>query len=385
MSEFIRNQKEERANLIKQVREVIDTAETEKRGLLGEETQKITRIEERIAQLDESIGYAERNEQRRLEAEQAGAGHAPVVPAESRSAGDIFRALAQGEARSHQFNFEKRAVVPSTDTVPVGFLDRVYGIARLVGPMLQTSEVIQRTSGESLRIPTWTAYSTASITAAGSAISESNPTFSSTLLTPRKASFIVQLANELVMDAGYDIEAAVAEQAGNAIGFHVNQKATVGTGTTEAFGITVSAGSGVTGGTASFTADNLIDLAYSVDGAARQLPGVGFHAATATIGYIRKLKDTAGQYIYNPVVGGPDTVLGFPVYENPAMPLLTAGAGSKVVIFGHLPSYKIVTTGLDVAVSTDAYFQNDVTAWRFTYRYDGALPQTSHVKTLQIL
>ena len=78
MSEFIRNQKEERANLIMQVRDVIDTAETEKRGLLGEETQKITRIEERIAQLDESIGYAERNEQRRLEAEQAGAGHAPV-------------------------------------------------------------------------------------------------------------------------------------------------------------------------------------------------------------------------------------------------------------------------------------------------------------------
>lgn len=380
MSEFIKNQKEERANLIMQVREVIDFAEKENRGLLGEEASKISNIEGRIAQLDESIGYAERSETRRAEAEQAGAGKAPLVVAQQRSAGDILRALAGGEIRSHTFGHETRALTPGTDTVPVGFLDRVYGIARLVGPMLETSEVIARSSGESLRIPTWTAYSTAAITAAGSAIAESNPTFASTLLTPRKTAFIVQIANELVTDAGYDIEAAIAEQAGNAIGFSVNNKATVGTGTSEASGIVYASGSGVLGGTTTITADNLIDLAYSINGAARRLPGVGYMANTATLGAIRKLKDTAGQYIYDVRVGQPDTVLGYQVWENPAM--ADIGTGAKPVIFGHLPSYKIVTTGLEVAVSTDAYFANDVTAYRFTYRYDGALPQTTHVKHL---
>jgi HK97 family phage major capsid protein len=381
MSEFITAQREARANLIMQVREVIETAETEKRGLVAEDAQKIARIEADIEKLDESIGFAERSELRRAEAETAGAGRAPVVPVESRGAADVFRALASGEQRSHTFNFEKRAaVVPGVNTVPVSFLDRVYGIARLVGPMLETSEVIQRTSGESLRIPTWTAYSTAAITAAGSAIATSNPTFDSTLLTPRKTSFIVQLANELVVDAGYDIETAVVEQAGNAIGFSVNNLTTVGTGTTEAFGIVTSAGSGVLAGTTAFTADNLIDLAYSVDGAARRLPGVGYMANTNTLGRIRKLKDDDGAYIYNVVGTGPDTVLGFPVFENPAMASVATGA--KSVIFGHLPSYKIATTGLDVTVSTDAYFENDVTAWRFTYRFDGALPQSTHVKYL---
>jgi HK97 family phage major capsid protein len=381
MSEFITAQREARANLIMQVREVIETAETEKRGLVAEDAQKIARIEADIEKLDESIGFAERSEMRRAEAETAGAGRAPVVPVESRGAADVFRALASGEQRSHTFNFEKRAaVVPGVNTVPVSFLDRVYGIARLVGPMLETSEVIQRTSGESLRIPTWTAYSTAAITAAGSAIATSNPTFDSTLLTPRKTSFIVQLANELVVDAGYDIETAVVEQAGNAIGFSVNNLTTVGTGTTEAFGIVTSAGSGVLAGTTAFTADNLIDLAYSVDGAARRLPGVGYMANTNTLGRIRKLKDDDGAYIYNVVGTGPDTVLGFPVFENPAMASVATGA--KSVIFGRLPSYKIATTGLDVTVSTDAYFENDVTAWRFTYRFDGALPQSTHVKYL---
>mgnify|MGYP000707655703 CR=1 FL=1 len=40
---------------------------------------------------------------------------------------------------------------------------------------------------------------------------------------------------------------------------------------------------------------------------------------TATLGFIRRLKDDNGNYIYNPVVGGPDTILGYSVAENPAM------------------------------------------------------------------
>jgi HK97 family phage major capsid protein len=58
--------------------------------------------------------------------------------------------------------------------------------------------------------------------------------------------------------------------------------------------------------------------------------------------------------------------------------------GEKAVVFGHLPSYKIVTTGLEVATSTDAYFANDVTAYRFTYRMDGKLTHESHVKYLEL-
>ena len=379
MSEFIKTQREARANLIMQVRDVIETAEAEKRGLLAEDNQKIERIEADITRLDESIGFAERSEQRRLEAEQAAGTFVPAAPA-AESVRDIFASMASGETRSHSFSHENRALVPATATVPVGFLDRVYGLARLVGPMLDTSEVITRNSGESLRLPIYTAYSTASITSAGSAISESNPTFDSILLTPKKTSFIVQLANELIMDAGFDLENTISEQAGNAIGYSVNALTTTGTGTTQPTGIVVAAGSGITGGTTTITADNLIDLAYSVDGAARRLPGVGYMANTSTLGVIRKLKDSAGYYIYNVTTGSPDTILGFRVFENPGMASIATGA--KPVIFGHLPSYKIVTTGLDVAVSSDAYFANDVTAYRFSYRFDGNLTHASHVKYL---
>jgi len=231
-----------------------------------------------------------------------------------------------------------------------------------------------------LRIPTYTAYSTATQYAAGSAIAESNPTFDSVLLAPKKIGFTVQIANELLSDAGFDIESVIAEQAGNAIGFKINDLATVGTGSTEVEGIVAAAGSGVTGGTTTFTADQLIDLQFSLDGAARRLPGVGYMGNTSTVGVMRKLKDDNNQYLYTVNVGAPDNFAGFPIFENPAM--ADVGTGAKSVLFGHFPSYKIVTTGLEVATSSDAYFANDVTAYRFTYRFDGKLTHASHVKYL---
>jgi HK97 family phage major capsid protein len=378
MSDFIKSQQELRANLYEQIKDVIESAETEKRGLDGEEMQKIGRLEAEMDRAAETIAVAQRAEERKLEVAAAAKGFVPAT--ESRSDAEIFRAMAQGEVRSHVFNHEKRALIPATATVPVGFLDQVYGLARLVGPMLDTSDVITRTSGESLRIPTYTAYSTATQYAAGSAIAESNPTFDSVLLTPKKIGFTVQIANELLTDAGFDIESVIAEQAGNAIGFKINQLATVGTGSTETLGLVASAGSGVTAGTTSFTADDLISLQFSLDGAARRLPGVGYMANTSTVGAMRKLKSDDGAYLYTVNVGAPDVFAGYNVFENPAM--ANIGTGAKSVVFGHLPSYKIVTTGLEVATSADAYFANDVTAYRFTYRMDGALTHASHVKYL---
>lgn len=375
MSEFIKTQQEVRANLTMQIRDVIDSAEAEGRGLDSAELQKIDRIEADIRKADEALEVAGRNEARALEAAEASRGFAPVE--EARGDAEIFRAMARGEIREHAFSMEKRAtLVPATATVPVSFLDRVYALAKLVGPYLETSEVFQRDSGNDLRIPVLTAYSTASEYAAGSAISDSEPTYGSLLLQPTKQAFIVKLANELISDAGFDIEASIAENAGVAIGTRVNALVHAA--------VTAVAGSGVTAGTTNaFTADDLIELAYSVDGMARMLPGAGYMANTSTVGAIRKLKDGNGSYVLNPVVGGPDTILGMPIYENPAVADIATGA--KAVLFGHWPSVKISTTGLDTSVSSDAYFANDITGYRFSFRAAaGVANGANHIKYLAL-
>lgn len=374
MSEFIKTQEEIRANLTMQIREVIDGAEEAKRGLDQAELEKIDRIEADIRRADEALEVATRNAERSAEAAEAARGFAPVE--EARGDAEIFRAMARGEIREHSFSMEKRAtLVPSANTVPVAFLDRVYNLARLVGPYLETSEVFQRDSGEDLRIPVLTGYSSATEKAAGSAIDESEPTYSSLLLQMSKQGAIVKLANELISDAGFDIEANIAEQMGNAIGTRANAVIHAA--------VTATAGSGITAGTTNaISADELIDLQFSVDGAVRMLPGAGYMVNTSTLGAIRKLKDNDGRYILDVVAGGPSTILGMPVIENPAV--ASIATGEKAVFFGHWPSVKVSTTGLDVAVSTDAYFANDITGYRFTYRLGAALSHAGHVKYLEL-
>lgn len=368
MSEFIRTQSELKANLVHQIRGILDQAEAEKRNLTAEENQTIDRIEADIDATQRSIDVAQKNEIRRAEAEQAAGAFVPAV-AESRSEADIFRAMASGELRSQMF--EKRAtLVPGTDTVPVSFYDQLWSIARQVGPMLTVSDVIVRNSGNDLRLPILSGFSTAGSVAAGSAISQSEPTFTSLLLSPVKAGFLQLITNELIADAGFDIVSALAEQAGNAIGTFANATATTV--------VVAAAGSGVASGSATLQADDLIDLAYTIDGGYR--PNAGYMAAGSTIGKIRKLRDGAGNYLFQVGVGTPDSFAGFPIYENPSMSAV--GSGVKSVLFGDFKSVALTHTPVEVSTSTDAYFANDLTAYRTTLRIAAGLKSSGAVKYL---
>ena len=380
MSEFVKAQQEVRANLTEQIRETIDAAEAEGRGLDAAELEKIDRIEADIRKADEAIKVAQRNEERKAEASLAARGF--VVAEEERTEAHILRELAETRG-AH--TFEKRDIVSSNNTVPRSFFDQVFDVARLVGPMLDESEVINTTTGEDLTIPTLTAYGTATLTAEGSAISENDPTYSSITLGAFKYGQLIQVSRELVTDAGFDIEAHLANAAGNALGFAVNNALTVGDGSNKPLGIINAASTGVTGTATDgvFTADELIELQYTLDGMARRLPGVKYMANGSTIGKMRTLKDDAGNYLYQVNVGQPDAFAGYEVVENPHM-ASTGTAGELAVAFGHIPSYKVrMAGGIDVASSADYAFNADLVTYRFLMRVDGDLTHASHIKLFE--
>ncbi len=380
MSEFVKAQQEIRANLTEQIRDVIEGAEKEGRGLDAAELEKIDRIEADIKRADDAIAVAKRNEERALEASVASKGFALPETSE-RNASEVLREIAATRG-TYTFNREERTLVPSTNTVPKSFYDEVFDVARLVGPMLDVGQRINTASGEDITLPTLTAYSTATLKAAGSALAESEPTYSSITLGAYKYGLLIPVANELIADAGFNISAHLAEQAGNGLGYAVNTALTTGTGSDQPNGVVTAAGSGITGGTGvtgQFTADNLIDLQYSLDGAARRLAGVAYMANGSSIGKMRKLKDDNGAYLYTVNVGQPDTFAGYPVIENPAM--ASTGSAAKSVLFGHMPSYKVrVAGGVQVATSTDYAFNTDVTTFRVLMRVDGDLTHASHIK-----
>ena len=375
MSDFIKSQMDARNNLIAQAREVLDFAQAEKRGLSAEENQKIARIEADIDSADTAIETARKLADREARASEAAASFTPSMPAQSNSDADILRSIASGEMRGYDFAREARTLVPSANTVGQSFYDQVFEIAQLVGPMLTVSEVFNTTSGENLVIPTVTATSSAGSVAAAGTISESNPTFSSITLGAEKYGALVQVAQELVTDAGFNISSYIAQQLGTSLGLAANSAMT--TKLSDAAGSVVTGGTGVSGA-ASY--ENLIDLVYGIADGARVLPGLGFQMSKTGIAAARKLKDGAGNYIWtnSAVPGQPATLLGYPVYENPNV--AAVGTGAKSVLFGHLPSFKVrVAGGIRVDQSTDFAFNTDTVTYRGLIRLDGGLTHATHI------
>ena len=374
MSDFIKSQIDARNNLIAQAREVLDFAEAEKRGLTAEENQKIARIEADIDSADTAISTARSIADREARASEAAASFTPKS-APANTDADILRSIATGELRSYEFARENRTLTPSANTVGQSFYDRVFEIAQLVGPMLTTSEVFNTTSGENLVIPTVTATSSAGSVAAGGTISESNPTFSSITLGAEKYGALVQAAAELVSDAGFNIADYIAQQLGTSLGLQANSVLT--TKLSGAAGSVVTGGTGVSGA-ASY--ENLIDLVYGIADGARVLPGLGFMMSKTGIAAARKLKDGAGNYIWtnSAVPGQPATLLGYNVYENPNV--AAVGTGTKSVLFGHLPSFKVrVAGGIQIAQSSDFAFNTDTISYRGLIRLDGGLTHATHI------
>ena len=389
MSEYIKRQHDLRQAAWHEAKHLLDTAAAEKRDLTGEEEEKYQKISAELDSRAQIIEQLKADEERaaRLDAVAAEI-RTDEEPADDDSEAEAIRALARGEIRS--YNIEKRDVTKTSTgaPLPVSLFDEIILKARLVGPMMDPSvvRVLNTAGGEQLNVPRLSAYSSSStVTAEGANFSESDPTLAAMLtLSAYKFGFLIQVSREMLEDSGVDLLGFIAEEVGNGVGYNVNTALTTGTGTVQPTGIVSAAGSGITGGTGvsgAFTADNLIDLYYSgLDGAARLLPGVGWMMNGASIGAVRKLKDTAGNYIFQPTLDGNqrDLLLNRPVIENPAM--ASPAVNAKSVLVGHLPSYFTrVVGGIRLDRSDDFAFNADLVTFRASMRVDGGLPQSSHI------
>jgi HK97 family phage major capsid protein len=372
MKEYIDRQVEIRNRAWNEAKAILDKATAEKRDLSAEENQTYERISKELDERGQTIAKLREDEARELRMDSATREIADQVrPVAGVPASDDItnlRSLFTGEKRSH--SFEKRDILKSStgSPVPTSFYDQVIMKARLIAPVLETSTVLNTTGGENLQIPSLSTYSVGTVTGEGSAIGESDPVFNSFItLSAFKFSFITQVSTELLEDSGVDMLSFLGDQVGNALGFAVGSALTVGSGTDTANGIVTASSVGGTAGTATaFTADNLIDLVYSLDGAARLLPGCGFMMNGKSIGQVRKLKDTAGNFVF-----------------APSLSMVDVASGTKSVIFGHLPSYFVRTVGgLRLDRSDDYAFNQGLISFRASFRCDGDLPQTSHIKHL---
>lgn len=384
MHDYINRQVEARARAWGEAKSLLDHAASEGRDLSATEQETYDRINTDLDERTAVIEKLTRDLDREVQASEL---RVPDAPSGRPSDAEVLRSLIRGEARSA--TFEKRNMTTSTDggVVPQGFYDVLQETLRYTGPFGNENvgyTILTTGSGEDIKVPTQTAFSTGTATAEAAAAGISNPTTSFLTLRAHKYSTMITISRELLDDSGVDVVGFIGRQAGNAIGQIVNQRLAIGTGTDEPQGLFTAAGSGVRGTATNFAfdADDLIDLVHSVDSAYASRPSVGFQMRRATLSTLRKLKDGEGRFIYDPTMGTQALLLGYPVFENPHAPAI--GTAAKAVVFGDMSSYHVRQVGgVEVARSSDAFFANDLEAFRVSIRLDGNLGQSAAVKFYQ--
>lgn len=202
------------------------------------------------------------------------------------------------------------------------------------------AHVIQTSSGDR-KIPVVASKGTASWVDEEGAIPESDDSFGQVSIGAYKLGTMIKVSEELLNDSVFDLESYISREFARRIGNKEEEAFFTGDGKGKPWGVLADMGGAEVGVTAAaagaFTADEVFDLFYSLKAPYRK--SAVFLMNDASVKALRKLKDSNGQYLWQPslTAATPDTLMGRPVYTSAFMPALAAG--EKSILFGDLSYY----------------------------------------------
>ncbi len=211
-------------------------------------------------------------------------------------------------------------------------------------------------------------------------------TFDQVSLDAHKLHVGIKVTEELLYDAAFNLEKYITEEFTRALANAEEDAFLNGDGVNKPTGIFDSKKGGELGVTTkaqTITADELIDLVYSLDRPYRKK--ATFILNDATVAQIRKLKDVNGAYIWQPSLkdGEPDRLLGYPAYTSAFAP--KAEKGKLAVAFGDFSYYKIGDRGNRSFQDLKELFAgNGMVGFLGKERVDGILVLREAVKLLKI-
>ena len=252
--------------------------------------------------------------------------------------------------------------------------------------VFRTLAHVIRTSSGDRKIPVVASKGSASWVDEEGAYQESDDAFSQVSIGAYKLGTMIKVSEELLADSVFDLEAYISKEFARRIGSREEESFFNGDGKGKPLGILAAAGGAEVGVTAAsataITADEVIDLFYSLKAPYRK--NAVWVLNDATVKQIRKLKDSTGQYLWQPslVAGTPDTILGRPVKTSAFMP--TAAAGAKTIAFGDFKYYWIADRqGRTFKKLSELFAATGQVGFMGTQRVDGKLILPEAIKVLQ--
>ena len=217
----------------------------------------------------------------------------------------------------------------------------------------------------------------------GGALSFGDATFDQILMDAYKLHVAIKITEELLYDNAFGLESYIIDQFGKAIGNAEEDAFLNGDGKHKPTGLFTSAKVGVTTSTANISADDMINLVYSLKRPYRK--NASFITNDQTLSALRKLKDNNNAYIWQPSyqAGEPDRLLGYTLHTSAYVP--TIAAGKPVIAFGDYSYYNIGDRGTrSLQELKELFAGNGMIGYVMKERVDGKLVLPEAVQLLQM-
>lgn len=386
-----------RARIWEEAKAFLDSHRDENGILNGEDNEVYDRMEQDIVNLGKEIDRQERADA--LDRELIAPTAAPLTSKPDNTRAEMKTGRASDEYRKNFWDamrskFPNPAVVNAlqvgTETeggylVPDEFERTLVEALEEENFFRRIATVIHSNSGDR-KIPVVASKGSAAWIDEEGTYGESDDAFGQISLGAYKLGTLIKVSEELLNDSAFPLEPYITREFARRIGTKEEEAFFTGDGAGKPTGILAASGGadvGVTTTGASITADDVIDLYYSLRVPYRKK--AKWIMNDATVNALRKLKDTTGQYLWEPslVAGTPNKILGCEVITSPFMPGIAAG--EKSIAFGDFSYYWIADrTGRTFKRLNELYAATGQVGFIGNQRVDGKLILPEAIKVLKL-
>lgn len=240
---------------------------------------------------------------------------------------------------------------------PIEFVQEIIKGITLISPVRSLARVRQ-TANKTIQIPKRTGQIAAQWVAdQGTKVVSSGTSYGLEELPMHEFAAVIEISNGMLEDSAFNMQAEINEESVDQFSVTEGAAFVNGSGVGRPEGFMVNSGVTTTnsGAATAITADGIISMKHAVKSGYARV--ANFVLNRTTLGSVRKLTTTTGQYIWQPGLasGTPNTLDGDPYVELPDMP--SEGAGLKPIAYGDFRRAYTWVDRISMEMLRDPYTQ----------------------------
>lgn len=270
--------------------------------------------------------------------------------------------------------------------LPVEWHDEIISALSQANILREIGRVIQTASEHKISIVATKPQ--AAWVAEGQEISFTKETFNQISLNAYKIAIAIKISTELLQDSYYDIESHLTQEFSTAIGATEEEAMLLGDGNNMPKGLIPTLAQSASGTLqttgAEISADDLLTLQFSLRRPYRK--SAVWLTSDAGLAMIRRLKDTTGNFIWQPSLTEtePSKLFGQAIYTSEFMPAPTAG--NVAVLYGDFKNYFLIGERgqMEMQPLREIFAMSGQVAYLMTSRVDSVLSNPEAIRGLKI-